>query len=51
MGDKPEVEIVKTVEKKPKRTRAPSAYNIFMGAKMREGMTFRQAVDAWNARK
>ena len=33
---------------KPKRTRAPSAYNKSMGEKIREGMTFSGAVDAWN---
>ena len=46
MGDKPEVVKVE----KPKRTRAPSAYNIFIGAKIREGMTFLEAVAAWNAK-
>jgi len=37
--------------KKEKRTRAPSAYNIFIGEKIRDGLTFKQAVAAWNELK
>ena len=45
----------KLPERKVKKTsttkRKPSAYNIFIGEKIKEGMTFKEAVAAWNAQK
>jgi hypothetical protein len=37
--------------KKEKRTRAPSAYNKFIGEQIRAGKTFSEAVQAWNTVK
>ncbi len=44
-------EILPERKVRKKSTRKPSAYNIFIGKRLKEGMTFRAAVDAWNKQK
>jgi hypothetical protein len=38
-------------DKKQKRMRKPSAYNLFIGEQIRAGKSFAEAVQAWNERE